>query len=267
MMGKYSCNKKDIPLNEIYNGEIFTEITQQHIDGVCDYYMISNYGRVFHKYMGIFMKPGLMTSGYLFISLRLITGKYKLIGVHRLVMIVFHPVPNYENLDINHKSGDKLDNRDINLEWVTRSQNVKHAYDNNLHPKGENVSYSKITEDTAKKIIELLLTNKYDFSEIANMTNSTVSIVASIKQKTAWVYLSDGISFNSRPGRLFKDEDIHNICKYFEDNPIYPREPISYYCKRVLESLNLEYSPRYVDTVRKVYAKKYYKNIVNQYNF
>ena len=266
-MGKYTKDKKEIPLNEIYQGEIFLDITQEHVYNVCDYYMISNYGRVFHKYLGIFMKPGLMTSGYLFISLRLLNKSYKLIGIHRLVMIVFHPVPNYQNLDINHISGNKLDNRDSNLEWATRSRNIRHAYENNLHPKGEKVAFSKITEDTARKIIELLRTNKYDFSEIAAMTDSTISIVASIKQKTAWAYLSEGIEFDSRPGRLFNEDDIHRLCKYFENNPILPGEYVNKHCETALKDLNLDCSPRYIDTVRKIYNKKYYKHIVSQYSF
>ena len=47
--------------------------------------------------------------------------------IHRLVALSF--CEGYEDgKDVNHKNGNRLDNRAENLEWVTRAENINHAY-------------------------------------------------------------------------------------------------------------------------------------------
>lgn len=53
-------------------------------------------------------------------------GIYKKEYIHRLVAM--HFLDKTAN-EVNHKDGNKLNNNVDNLEWVTRSQNIKHAYD------------------------------------------------------------------------------------------------------------------------------------------
>lgn len=56
-------------------------------------------------------------------------GVVKTIGVHRLVAQAFIPNPN-KLVEINHIDGNKLNNVATNLEWVTHSENMIHAYNN-----------------------------------------------------------------------------------------------------------------------------------------
>lgn len=54
--------------------------------------------------------------------------------IHKLVAEAF--VPNHMNKTfVNHRNGNKLDNRPKNLEWVTHAENIQHAHDLRLIPR------------------------------------------------------------------------------------------------------------------------------------
>ncbi len=72
------------------------------------------------------LKPKLTKDGYFETALSS-AGKYKYIRTHRLVAFAFCS-GYHEGLEVNHKDGNKLNNKADNLEWVTSSENQKHAY-------------------------------------------------------------------------------------------------------------------------------------------
>lgn len=61
----------------------------------------------------------------------------KLYLAHRLIASVIKNGILTQDEQVNHKNGNTLDNRIINLEVVTARQNVDHAIKNNLYCSGE----------------------------------------------------------------------------------------------------------------------------------
>lgn len=89
------------------------------------------------------LSPELGNTGYLQVCLYQ-DKKKKLCLVHRLVAQAF--VPNLEGKpQVNHKNGNKTDNRACNLEWVTQSENTLHSFKNRLQgiKTGKNHSGSR----------------------------------------------------------------------------------------------------------------------------
>lgn len=63
-----------------------------------------------------------------------IKGKTKSFAVHRLVAEKFIPNP-HNKPEVNHKNGIKIRCNASNLEWVTRSENIKHGIKTGLIDK------------------------------------------------------------------------------------------------------------------------------------
>jgi hypothetical protein len=106
-------------------------------------YEISNCGQVRNKNTNKILKPTL-NSGYLAISLR-INNKTTTAFAHRLVATTFVVCPD-ETYVVNHKDGNKKNNNVENLEWVSLSENGKHAFRLGLN-KGRKIKVSQYTLD------------------------------------------------------------------------------------------------------------------------
>lgn len=247
--------------NILLLNEIFKYVTPDIVPGVYPYYMVSNCGRIYHRYLERIMSPGLETSGYLFILLSTEFGQ-KTIQVNRLVLITFCPIQNPEMYQANHKNGNKLNNHLSNLEWTTRSENIIHSYRTGLH-----ISPTSITQDQAIKIVEMLIENKYMCKEIASILGVSVNIVESIKKKESWKHLTEGLTFEQRKGRLYTDNDVKILCEYFQNNPKCANELSSDYVRKALRDCNFENPDSMYDTARKIYSKKHYTHISKYYNF
>lgn len=110
----------------------------------CSDYLVDDRGFVISK-RGKPLKPSINYHGYQIINI-MANGKRIGLGVHTAVARAFCNGYSPE-LQVNHKDGDKTNNRADNLEWVTAKENTRHAI--------EELGFNKIEENNpnARKII------------------------------------------------------------------------------------------------------------------
>lgn len=97
---------------------------------IADFFEVSTAGEVRLVTKKRIIKPNDNGGGYLYVAKKT-DGKAKHYYVHRLVAATF--IENPDNLtEINHKDGNKKNNNVSNLEWCSRSRNMRHAYQTGL---------------------------------------------------------------------------------------------------------------------------------------
>lgn len=100
----------------------------KEIDGYEGIYEVSSHGRVRSVANGVerILSIRVTERGYARVSLQRNKVKWHP-KVHRLVATAF--IENKDGLlEVNHKDGNKLNNRSDNLEWSTRSAQMLHAF-------------------------------------------------------------------------------------------------------------------------------------------
>lgn len=173
------------------------------IEGFEGMYQISSNGRVkslprttwftnkngeskFISVRGRIMKPH--KQKYLKAYLNL-NGNTNMISVHRLVAMSF--IPNPENKpQVNHVDGDKFNNNVNNLEWVTLSENRRHAFDTGLQSPKRGVK-SHLATHTESDVINVL--NAWNSGmkkiNISRMYNVSISFVDRVVDGKSWRHI------------------------------------------------------------------------------
>ena len=155
------------------------------IDGYEGLYQVSNLGRVKSLKNKKILKYSKNYKGYCQINLYK-NGKRKKYCIHRLVALGY--VNNILNKEqVNHIDGNKENNCVYNLEWVTCSENNKHAYKiglNKSHTERKVNQYDKEGNfiKTWESIRDFLRKNNL------SLKSSTISRCCKHKIKSAYGY-------------------------------------------------------------------------------
>lgn len=121
-------------------------------------------------------------------------GIRKIYTVHRLVAMTF--LPNPDNLpDVNHKDGNKLNNRLDNLEWCTASDNVKHAIRTGL------ISLAQIRENGRKSIDVVAIRIKCE--DTGELFESISDVSRKLGVRSIKFQIDNGVRTHNGRGWLF----------------------------------------------------------------
>lgn len=108
--------------------------------------------------------------------------------IHRLVAMAFLGLPQKGQI-VNHKNGNKLDNRLENLEWVTQSENELHRFHVLGLGLGEKNSNAKLKNADIPIIRQLIKEATLSLTEIGRKFGVSEMAIWSIKTGRCWSHI------------------------------------------------------------------------------
>jgi hypothetical protein len=174
-------------------------------------YEVSNLGQIRNKNTKRILKKSILPSSYEIISLSA-NSRQKSHLVHRLVAQAF--ILNSNNFpDVNHKDRNKRNNRVENLEWVTRSMNIKHSYETGTK-RHKRAVWRRDSKHKGKKIIFNSITKA---AKITGCSPQNIWKCLSGRNKTAasfeWGYVKEKVKEKVKEESR-KDIDSFEIKNY-----------------------------------------------------
>ena len=109
--------------------------------------------------------------------------------VHALVATSFIG-PRDAGQEVNHVNGDKTHNRVENLEYVTKSKNIRHAFANNLKPRGAAHHKAKLTLDAVHVIRATNITPVGVAATLAARYGVSIVTIGKVHRRETWSHVT-----------------------------------------------------------------------------
>ena len=139
--------------------------------------------------LGRILTPQITIDGYLQVSVKFDDGHRKMMSVHRLVAIAFLGEPAADR-EVNHKDGLKTNNAIENLEFVTRSENIRHAYATGINGgcRGQQQPMAKFTDSDIREIRSLR--GKVRQADLARRFNTVQATISRVQLGKSWRHVT-----------------------------------------------------------------------------
>lgn len=164
------------------------------VEGLEDVYTVFSNGSVMRNSSRKYIKARPNWAGYMMVHLRH-RSINKNVTVHRLVANAFIEKPDSE-YDVDHIDNNKSNNNVENLQWLSRSENIKKAFKQGRpSPKGNSITnrrgyrspVAKLSQENVKDIKKMLTNRELMQKDIAKMFNVSPQDICNIKKGRNYV--------------------------------------------------------------------------------
>lgn len=267
----YSLAYRDLKNIVPYNGERFVHAlikSGQYVN-----YAVSDFGRVYSFYRNCEMKQFVDDRGYHKLEIRTELNKTYYVGVHFLELMSFCPITNTDLYVPNHKDGNPGNNMLYNLEWMTVSENTRHALDTGLaNYKGENNPRAILTNEIVHEICKLaeLQTPKSEIGTIimnrfnipSNMRTKIMGAINHIVRGQTYLDISRQYNIIGIHGKVdYEPEITKTICDLLSERSYTVEELCDYF------NIPLEDRKMFLNYVRDVTRRQKHTYITNKENY
>lgn len=144
-------------------------------------------------------------------------------GIHRFICAAFNGLPPriFGNVPlVNHKDGNKHNNRPENLEWANHSTNLYHAVEEGLRGDTIRITVVDHLEETRKDYAAMSVVARF-FSENPAVMNKIISKHTDVKWNDRYTFIKDDSGFkgkNRNDRKYIKLKDYRSGEIYFTES-------------------------------------------------
>lgn len=163
-------------------------IEVKRIESYSDY-AVSKCGRAFRvdtkRELKIVQYGG--TEGSRYLSFRVSeNGKPANMYLHKAIAEAWINRDSHLKTEVNHIDGNKLNPSIDNLEWVTKSENQRHAIKTGLKQSGEDLYNASLSNKEVEEICESLMNNPKDINRLAYKYGTSRDVIRKIRSGSTY---------------------------------------------------------------------------------